>query len=51
MLTPIAFHSAFVDRLIEVHLANVDRLLGVLDLAERDTLGRLLAKLAAGLET
>lgn len=38
----------FVDRMIEVHLANEERLLASLSERERSQLGRLLAKLAAG---
>jgi DNA-binding MarR family transcriptional regulator len=39
-----------VDRLIAVHLANLDTLLGTLDDAERRTLGELLGRLALSLE-
>ena len=42
---------ALVDRMMEVHLANEDRLLGALTDAERTTLGRLLGALALSLET
>lgn len=39
-----------VDRMIEVHLANEDRLLAALDAGEREQLSQLLAKLARSLE-
>lgn len=39
-----------VDRLIAVHLANLDTLLGALDDTERRTLGGLLGRLALSLE-
>jgi DNA-binding MarR family transcriptional regulator len=41
--------EALVDRLIAVHLANEDRLLGALSPSERRTLANLLAKLDASL--
>ena len=42
--------TALVDRLIEVHLANVDRLLDALEPEERTALGELLGTLALSLE-
>ena len=48
-LTPAG--RRLVDRMIAVHLANEDRLLGALSASERHTLGGLLAKLCASLES
>lgn len=42
--------SALVDRMIEVHLAHLDRLLDALDAGERTALGELLGTLALSLE-
>jgi DNA-binding MarR family transcriptional regulator len=42
--------KAVIDRAIESHLANEERLLGSLDFSERGALDDLLRKLLAGLE-
>jgi DNA-binding MarR family transcriptional regulator len=47
-LTPAGLD--LVDRMIGEHLANLDALLGALDVSERETLAELLSRLALSLE-